>query len=66
MANELPDSITLSMAQVALQLLNEQAMIRWGESYVSNNQELMELAARYMTAVAENLPETETEPGFYQ
>ena len=49
-----------------LESLNRQAEARWGEGYTAERQDLLEQAAHYIVNVANSLPETETEPGFYQ
>ena len=46
--------------------LTRQAEARWGEGYAAEHQDLLEQAAQYIVNVANSLPETETEPGFYQ
>ena len=52
--------------ETALRQLTEQAKILWGADYAAQNQALLEQAAAYVTQIARNLPDTETEPGFYQ
>ncbi len=49
-----------------LESITRQAEARWGEGYIAEHQDLLELAAHYIVNVANNLPDTETEPGFYQ
>ena len=49
-----------------LETLRSQAEVRWGADFVSEHQDLLELAASYVVNVGNNLPEVETEPGFYQ
>ena len=49
-----------------LESITRQAEARWGEGYIAEHQDLLELAAHYIANVANSLPETETEPGFYQ
>ena len=62
MTNQTPD---ISFEET-LESLTRQAAARWGESYVEQHGDLLELAARHIVNVANSLPETETEPGFYQ
>ena len=50
----------------ALETLRSQAEARWGADYVQERQDLLKLAASYVVNVGNNLPEVETEPGFYQ
>ena len=49
-----------------MESLTRQAELRWGADYVATHGDLLEQAARHMVSVANSLPETETEPGFYQ
>lgn len=49
-----------------LEALIQQAEARWGEGYAVRHRDLLEQAARHIVNVASSLPETETEPGFYQ
>ncbi len=53
-------------AEAALRQLSEQARAVWGAGYVEQNRALLEQAAQYMAEIANNLPDKETEPGFYQ
>ena len=62
MADTTPD---ISLESI-LRQLTAQAEARWGADYVDRNRALLELAAEYATLVSNNLPDTETEPGFYQ
>lgn len=62
MTNRTPD---ISFEEV-LKSLTQQAEARWGEGYVAEHRDLLEQAARHIVSVGNNLPETETEPGFYQ
>lgn len=50
----------------ALDSLTRQAEARFGEDYAYAHRDLLEQAALYIVNVANSLPETETEPGFYQ
>ncbi len=50
----------------ALDSLTRQAEARFGEGYAYTHRDLLEQAAIYIVNVANSLPETETEPGFYQ
>ena len=50
----------------ALEVLQDQAQARWGSDYVNEHQEALEQAASQIVSIANALPETETEPGFYQ
>ena len=52
--------------EAALRQLTEQAKVLWGVDYAAQNLALLEQAAAYVTQIAHNLPDTETEPGFYQ
>ncbi len=49
-----------------LERLTQEARSRWGEDYPAANAALLEQAARHIANVAAELPDTETEPGFYQ
>ena len=49
-----------------LKSLTQQAEARWGEGYVAEHRDLLEQAARHIISVGNSLPETETEPCFYQ
>jgi hypothetical protein len=62
MAENTPD---VSIESV-LRQLTEQARVRWGAEYVEKNQDSLQQAAEQLTKVSNNLPDTETEPGFYQ
>lgn len=59
------DTPDISMDET-LETLRRQAEARWGSDYVAAHQDLLELAASYVVSVGNNLPEVETEPGFYQ
>ena len=48
-----------------LELLEHQAGVRWGEDYAEQHRELLSQAADYISNIGNNLPETETEPGFF-
>jgi len=50
----------------ALRQLTAQAQVLWGADYATQNPALLEQAAAYVAQIANNLPDTETEPGFYQ
>lgn len=52
--------------ETALRQLTAQAQGLWGADYAAQNPALLEQAAAYVTQIANNLPDTETEPGFYQ
>lgn len=52
--------------ETTLQQLTEQAKALWGADYAARNTALLEQAAAYVAQIAHNLPDTETEPGFYQ
>jgi hypothetical protein len=62
MTDRTPDIIF----EETLEFLTRQAAARWGDGYVSQHQDLLEQTARQIVNVGNNLPETETEPGFYQ
>ena len=62
MTDQTPD---LSFEET-LESLTRQAEARWGEGYVAEHRDLLEQAAHYIVNVGNCLPETETEPGFYQ
>ena len=62
MTNQTPD---LSFEET-LESLARQAEARWGEGYVAEHRDLLEQAAHHIVNVGNGLPETETEPGFYQ
>ena len=49
-----------------LETLTRQAEARWGESFAVEHLPLLEQAAQHILNVANSLPETETEPGFFQ
>ena len=49
----------------AKELVAQAAAARWGTDYAEQNRDLLDLAARYIANVANNLPATETEPGFF-
>lgn len=46
--------------------LTQQAAQWWGEAFAEQRRELLEQAAHHIVSIANSLPETETEPGFYQ
>lgn len=50
----------------ATELIILEATALWGQDYPDRNQEIIQQAAAYMVSIANNLPDTETEPGFYQ
>ena len=50
----------------ATELVNGEAETRWGQGYVERNQDTLMQAAAYIVNIGNNLPDTETEPGFYQ
>ena len=52
--------------EAALRQLTEQAKALWGADYAARNTALLEQAAAYVAQIANSLPDTETEPGFYQ
>lgn len=52
--------------ETALQQLTKQAEVLWGADYAAQNPALLAQAAAYVAQIAANLPDTETEPGFYQ
>ena len=52
--------------EMALRQLTAQAQGLWGADYAAQNPALLTQAAAYVTQIANNLPDTETEPGFYQ
>ena len=62
MTDQTPDIIF----EETLESLTQQAEAWWGEGYVAEHRDLLEQAARHIVNVANSLPETETEPGFYQ
>ncbi len=66
MGDDTRDTMPETDREAALTLLSEQARARWGEDYLRKNRALLELSAQYMVSVAGNLPDAETEPGFYQ
>lgn len=49
-----------------LEVLAKQAELRWGQAYAEQLHGLLEQAALHIVSIANRLPETETEPGFYQ
>lgn len=50
----------------ARELVQQGAAARWGQDFVDRNRETLEQAAAYVVNIANNLPSTETEPGFFQ
>lgn len=52
--------------ETVLRQLTEQAKVLWGADYAAQNPALLAQAAAYVAQIAHNLPDTETEPGFYQ
>ncbi len=46
--------------------LLEQAKVIWGEDHAREIQVTLEQASRQLSEVLNNLPDKETEPGFYQ
>ncbi len=57
-SNATPDDI--------LRKLLEQAKANWGEDRAEEIQVTLESASRQLAEVSNNLPDKETEPGFYQ
>ena len=49
-----------------LESLKQQAELRWGPDYVTEHGDILEQAARHIVNIANSLPDTEIEPGFYQ
>ena len=49
-----------------LRQLLEQAKANWGEDRAREIRETLEQASRQLSEVLNNLPDKETEPGFYQ
>ena len=49
-----------------LRKLLEQAKANWGEDRTQEIQVTLEQASRQLAEVLNNLPDKETEPGFYQ
>ena len=51
--------------ETVLTALTGQAKARWGADYAEQNRELLQQAASYVVNIANNLPDAETEPGFF-
>ena len=62
----MPENTRESSLEKALEQLQRQAEARWGSDYVEQHGDLLRLAARYIVNIGSNLPDAETEPGFYQ
>ena len=54
-----------SLEDILRQLL-EQAKANWGENRAREIRATLEEASRQLSEVSSNLPDKETEPGFYQ
>ncbi len=62
----MPTSNSNASSEDILRKLLEQAKANWGEDRAQEIQVTLELASRQLAEVSSNLPDKETEPGFYQ
>ena len=62
----MPPSSSNASPEDILRKLLEQAKANWGEVRAQEIQVTLEQASRQMSEVSNNLPDKETEPGFYQ
>ncbi len=60
---ERPPDISID---TVLEILERQAEARWDAAFREENRELLQQAATYIANIANNLPDAETEPGFFQ
>ena len=62
----MPTSNSGTSPEEILQKLLEQARVNWGEERAQEIQVTLENASSQLSEVSSNLPDKETEPGFYQ
>jgi hypothetical protein len=62
----MPASKSSTSLEDILRRLLEQARAKWGEEHTQEMQAILESASRQLLEVSSNLPDKETEPGFYQ
>lgn len=62
----MPTSNSNASPEDILQKLLEQAKANWGEDRAKEIQVTLEHASAQLSEVSSNLPDKETEPGFYQ
>lgn len=62
----MPTSNSGTSPEEILQRLLELARANWGEDRAQEIWETLENASRQLSEVSGNLPDKETEPGFYQ
>jgi putative heme iron utilization protein len=62
----MPTSNSGTSPEEILQRLSEMAAAHWGEERAQEIWETLENASRQLSEVSGNLPDKETEPGFYQ
>ncbi len=62
----MPASNSNASPEDILRRLSEQAKANWGEDRAREIQNSLEQVSRQLSEVLSNLPDKETEPGFYQ